>query len=88
MRSSVEKMQSLHRPAQEDAVGRADAAALEARQVAVATREDCNTYVQNAVRLAPEAQPAYEGLAQQPPPPRQVPCRLGWMIFNKRLNDG
>ena len=52
MRSSVEQMQSLHRPAQEDAVGRAEAAALEARQVAVATGEDCNTYVQNVRRLA------------------------------------
>ena len=51
MRSSVEQMQSLHRPAQEEAVGRAEAATLEARQVAVATREDCDTYVQNACRL-------------------------------------
>ena len=89
MRSSVEQMQSLHRPAQEDAVGRAEAAALEARQVAGATWEDCNTYVQNARRLAGEAQAAYERLAQQPPPPpRQVPRRLGWMIFNKQLNGG
>ena len=65
MRSSVEQMQSLHRPAQEDAVGRAEAAAPEARQVAVATLEDCNTYVQNARRLAGEAQAAYE----RPPQP-------------------
>ena len=69
MRSSVEQMQSLHRPTQEDAVGRAEAAALEARQVAVATQEDCNAYVENARKLAGEAQAAYERLAQQPLPP-------------------
>ena len=73
MRSSVEQMQSLHRPAHEDAVGRAEAAALEARQVAVATREDCNTYMQNARKLVGEAQAAYERLAQQPPPPPPGP---------------
>ena len=67
MRSSVEQMQSLHQAAQKDAVGRAEAAALDARQVAVTTLEDCNTYVQNARRLAGEAQAAYERLAQQPP---------------------
>ena len=58
MRSSVEPMQSLHWPAQEDAVGRAEAASLEARQVVVPTREGCNTYVQNARKLAGEAQAA------------------------------
>ena len=91
MRSSVEQMQSLHRQAQEDAVGRAEAAALKARQVAVATREDCNTYVQNARRLAGEAQEPYEMMRDwrnSPRPPSQVPRRLGWMIFNKRLNVG
>ena len=69
-------------------MGRAEAAAFEARQVAVATREDCNTYVQNARKLVGEAQAAFEGLAKQAPPPPQVPRRLGWMIFNKRLNGG
>ena len=83
MRSSVEQMQSLHRPAQEDAVGRAEAAALEARQVAVATREDCNTYVQNARRLAGDAQAAYERLAQQPPPPSPGPTPSGLDDFQQ-----
>ena len=77
MRSSAEKMQSLHRPAQEDAVGRAEAAALEARQVAVATREDYNTYVQNARKLAGEAEAAYKRLAQQPRPPPPGPTPFG-----------
>ena len=79
MRCSVEQMQSLHRPAQEDVVGRGEAAALEARQVAVATWEDCNTYVQNALKLAGEAQVAYERLAQQPPPPPPGPTPSGYV---------
>ena len=40
------------------------------------------------LKLAREAQAADERLAQQPPPPRQVPGRLSWMIFNNRLNGG
>ena len=83
IRSSVEQMQRLHQPAQEDAVGRAEAAALEARQVAVATREDCNTYVQNARKLAGEAQAAYERLAQQPPPPPPGPTPSGLDDFQQ-----
>ena len=83
IRCSVDQMQSLHRRAQEDAVGRAEAAALEARQVAVATREDCNTYVQNARRLAGEAQAAYEKQAQQPPPPPADPTLSGLDDFQQ-----
>ena len=64
-------------------MGRAEAAALEARQVAVATREDCNTYVQNARRLAGDAQAAYERLAQQPPPPSPGPTPSGLDDFQQ-----
>ena len=79
MRSSVEQMQSLHRPAQKNALGRAEAAALQARQVAVATRKHRNTYVQNARKLAGEVQAAYERLAQQPPPPPPAGSHAEWV---------